>query len=158
MGRGGAQLTYDGGYSTHNEALAYAAAVTTGPIVEYGCGYYSTPLLHGLAEAQGRMLYTLEVREEWLELFRPWACDWHRLNERCEDPGLVFIDDGSEARAPHLRESHSAQLVVIHDTEPESLINYPGMAEAMDEYQYRRDYTKFQQWATILSDTRDIRR
>ena len=151
--------TYDGGYSTHIEALAWAASRTTGPILEWGCGYYSTPLLHGIAEAQGRKLYTMEAQEGWLELFLPWKNEWHHLNRLMpagQIPGLVFVDDESWSRPIRIQEAHDAQMVVVHDTEPESAVNYPGMEEAMAEYRYRKDYKKFQQWTTVLSDHIDL--
>lgn len=152
-----ATTTYDGGYSTHIEALTWAALSTTGPIVEWGCGYYSTPLLHSIAEVQGRRLYTMESQPGWLELFEPWENDFHFLNAvLVGTPGLVFIDDEAHMRPVHLNESYAAQLVVVHDTEPQSAVNYPGMHEAMDEYLYRRDYTYFEQWTTILSNTVEL--
>ena len=149
--------TYDGGYSTHIEALAWAACRTTGPILEWGCGYYSTPLLHGIAEAQGRTLYTMETHEGWLELFLPWKNEFHHLNRLTRPPvGLVFVDDEADARPIHIGESGMAQMVVVHDTEPQSRVNYPGMEEAMAEYKYRKDFKKFEQWATVLSNTIDL--
>ena len=38
------------GYATRQPLLALAVAQTDGPILELGCGHYSTPLLHALRE------------------------------------------------------------------------------------------------------------
>lgn len=151
----------DGGYSSHLQALAWALARTTGDIVEYGGGWYSTPLFHGHCEATGRELYTVET-DEWManQLAQGWGGRVGRTPESIgvpKKPGLVFIDDGDPAlRSNYLAVSGGAQLVVVHDTEPASEPNYPGMREALEQYRYRRDWTVFPWWTTIVSNTVEL--
>lgn len=96
-------------------------------MLELGAGWYSTPLLHEIAADQGRMLITVESNCDWLNAFRPFAEDFHKLIavETYDDYiptgsyGLVLIDHGPPERRivdikrllPH------AELFVIHDTE-----------------------------------------
>lgn len=56
-------------YSTHQPVLYAAAISTTGPIIEFGCGYGSTDLLHEICKKEGRMLITLDDNMEWLNKF-----------------------------------------------------------------------------------------
>lgn len=56
-------------WSTHQPVLYAAATSTTGPIIEFGCGYGSTDLLHEICEKEGRTLITLDDDLEWLNKF-----------------------------------------------------------------------------------------
>ena len=118
--------------ATHQPVLWAAAIAAEGAILEFGCGYGSTPLLHGLAEDLGVRLVTLDSDEEWLRRFRSrlespfhefrlvqdWASeldkpDWDR------DWGLVFVDQSPfEARALTVdRFRDRADYVVVHDSD-----------------------------------------
>jgi hypothetical protein len=149
----------DGGYSSHLEALVWAFQRTTGPVIEYGGGWYSTPVLHGLCEATSRELYTVEYEPSFAnQLAQGWQNEWHRVGilEVPDFAGLVLVDGSAESRAPALRDSHNAQIVVVHDTEPESVVSYPGMHDAMNRYRYRRDWTTFPWHTSALSDTIEL--
>ena len=174
--------------STHQEALCYAVASTTGPIVELGGGYYSTPLLHGLCEPTQRELWTIEGWEPWYENLNCWEAPWHHVifdDEHripVEHPGVVFVDHDSgdiwldewnsmgqrkrlnragATRGQAISKAHESEtdLVVVHDTQPEHAIFYPGMQEAIDEWRFTRTYKLPSPgaWTTICSDIRDFR-
>lgn len=149
----------DGCWSSHIEALAWAVARTTGPVVEMGAGYYSTPLLHGLCEAQGRELWTFEQDPEWMAKVRDtWESDTHHFNKDFPEnfkPGLMFVDDASAWRAGNIlwAKDHGAELVVCHDTEPAGREVYPGMQEALDGFVFSRRWTNFPAHTTVVSDT-----
>jgi hypothetical protein len=57
-------------YGTHQPILYAIASNTTGPIIELGCGYGSTDLLHEVCKQTGRVLVTLEDDQEWLNQFK----------------------------------------------------------------------------------------
>jgi hypothetical protein len=119
-------------FATHQPVLWTIANESTGPIAEFGCGHGSTPLLHGIAEARGVSLLTLDGSREWLDRFRPRfespqhefrvVDDW---DAELGDPRwdeqryLVFVDQGPfEARAATVaRVRHSADYVVLHDSD-----------------------------------------
>ncbi len=156
--------------STHQEGLMYAVAATTGPVIELGAGYYSTPLLHGVCAATGRLLITVEGTKEWAERFQPWSTEQHRiyydpeqkLPYTFESPGVVFIDhDTEDVRKPSENpmvdrilkrpgytrgiraleaKAVGTEIVVLHDTQPAMEELYPGLREAIGEFKYVREY------------------
>jgi hypothetical protein len=52
-------------YATHQRLLIAAAMQTEGPIVEMGCGDYSTPLLAEIAAVQSRSFTVYTTSKEW---------------------------------------------------------------------------------------------
>lgn len=56
-------------YATHQPILYKIARMTTGPIVEFGCGEGSTDMLHALCKATGRLLISIDHDEEWLSRY-----------------------------------------------------------------------------------------
>ena len=54
---------------THSVPLAISCMNTTGPVLELGCGLYSTIMLHTICEKQGRRLHTVDHTLSWLEKF-----------------------------------------------------------------------------------------
>lgn len=52
---------------THFPILAGIVAQTAGPVLEMGCGWYSTPMLHYLCKR--RPLFTAEANQIWLNYF-----------------------------------------------------------------------------------------
>lgn len=55
--------------ATHQHILYEMAMRTKGPIIEFGCGYYSTPMLHEICKKSGRILISLDDDVEWLQKF-----------------------------------------------------------------------------------------
>lgn len=66
-------------YGTHVFPLLVAVLNTTGPILEMGCGNFSTPLLHTACAKNKRFLLSAETNADWLKLFTCFATDWHHL-------------------------------------------------------------------------------
>jgi len=155
-------------YSTHIGALAWALPLTTGPVVELGGGWYSTPLLHGYCESVGREMWTVEDDDYFMGAVQEyWPAPWHHYvldpayGIPVKEPGLVFIDAGTIYRAPLVLAAREAEaeLVVVHDTEdppvggrPDWGEPYPGMADACAVFKYRRDFNVFSERTTVLSD------
>ncbi|GAF94048.1 unnamed protein product, partial [marine sediment metagenome] len=53
---------------------------TTGLVVEFGSGDYSTNFLHALCGSLGRELWTIENDSEWAKRYLgDLRCDWHRF-------------------------------------------------------------------------------
>lgn len=94
-------------YATHQRFLLRAALNTKGWILELGCGWFSTPLLHEIAVSQERRVHTEDNDPIWLELIRPnfqhplhsWRCPIARefLKGRW---GLAFVDHGPTPETP----------------------------------------------------------
>lgn len=67
-------------YSTHLPTLVAAVMQTTGPVLELGCGFYSTPVLHELCRPTKRRCVTVESAGAWVEAFRDrYETPWHRF-------------------------------------------------------------------------------
>lgn len=157
-------------YASHYAVLAAAVARTPGPVVEFGCGEGSTPMLHYLCQAQGKTLLTLESNLDWLNRFTAYSTPSHNLYfvkdwldwmhgqgtiGKWAKWGVAFVDSApGEMRRPiieWLRER--AQIIVAHDSERD----YATGAN----YQYERvkplfkHVSEFQRWrpyTLILSD------
>jgi len=66
-------------WGTHIPVLAACVAKTTGPVLELGCGHYSTRLLHALCGAMGRQLLTVDVNLKWLARFADLRAPLHEI-------------------------------------------------------------------------------
>jgi len=121
-------------YGSHVYALCEALSRTRGPIVELGCGKYSTPLIEHIARLTGRYSYHLDHSQEWLDYSVHYSrkilvTDWRdtsilREIGRC---GLVFVDQGADglARLPWAIEALSvADIVLVHDAHIEDEPHY----------------------------------
>ncbi len=56
-------------YGTHQPVLYEMSCKTDGPIIEFGCGYNSTDLLHEVCKKNRRLLISVDDNQEWLEKF-----------------------------------------------------------------------------------------
>lgn len=115
-------------WATHIHALAAAVVNTKGPILELGCGEYSTPLLHAL---RGDFeVVSVESNREWARRFeRLYQKDGHLLvvdsiEEHLARPissgwGVIFIDHApGESRAAAIKTlARHAEVIVVHDTD-----------------------------------------
>ena len=67
------------GHGTHQPVLYAALQATAGDVIEFGMGYYSTPMLHDLCAAAGRQLVSLDTDESWVDRFRWLGSASHRI-------------------------------------------------------------------------------
>lgn len=115
-------------HATHLRLLVKTALRTRGPILELGAGWYSTPILHEIANAHDRPLITVENDPAWLDQFAHLRSRRHRLElvANWDDfapsqagYGMVLIDHApAERRIVDIeRLAPLADLLVIHDTE-----------------------------------------
>jgi len=119
--------------ATHLEALVWAVASTSGPVLEVGGGFYSTPVLAGFARA-GRQVWCEESDPSWrAELESRWGEHVSFVENAPEEPWAVVLVDHRppEARAEMVNRHKGRAVVVVHDTEPENAAVYPGLADAV---------------------------
>jgi len=119
-------------YSTHQPVLFEAVMRTTGPVVEFGCGYGSTPMLHELCkegeESDGRNLLSLESDPEYYVQFLHLRSETHKLELVTDWPtvaarvaqsdwDVAFIDNAPwEMRVIAVEAlKDKARYVVLHD-------------------------------------------
>lgn len=101
---------------------------TNGPVLEMGCGWGSTPLLHMLC-APGRRLLTVETTPAWLDRFKDLGGGYHELllvpayegnHEFYEEPwSIAFVDQDPESHrwASVRRLRGHADYILFHDIE-----------------------------------------
>lgn len=89
-------------YATHQPVLYKIAKMTTGPIVEFGCGEGSTDMLHSLCKATGRLLISIDHDEEWLNRYSSkylgdgYIADnsgWHKFFSVPKHEGNTMLED-----------------------------------------------------------------
>ena len=166
-------------YGTHMAPLLTAVANTTGPVLEMGCGHFSTPLLHALCSANQRYLLTAETNRNWMSLFLYLERSWHSFiyvpvfvddnlktypNPLAWDSigneiewSVVFIDHepGPRRREDIMRLKHHTKIFVIHDSQPSANVVY-GYEEIYKTFRFRYDYKIYTTYTTLLSDTIDV--
>lgn len=150
--------------ATHQRLLVGAAMRTTGPIIECGVGWYSTPLLHEIATVQQRYLRTVDNNEHWLAQFRNLQNDWHSLElvgwwgelVFGDHYGLAFIDHGQPCRREDeiRRMMDITDVFVMHDTEEVVAYGYNRIIP-MFKYVYTDKCQKA--WTTVASNSVDVR-
>jgi len=149
--------------STHFPILAACVARTTGPVLELGCGDYSTPMLHLLC--RNRRLVSIDSDANWLSRYEDFRSSTHELVHASDWANAGVIDANSwdvalvdhapgTRRAPEIqRLMHRAKFIVIHDTEDP---NY-GYEPILSQFKFRYDYTRLKPWTSVVSMTEEFR-
>lgn len=161
-------MSYDLGVGSHVPILAAAVARTTGPVIECGTGWWSTPLLHLLCK--GRRLLSCETDKEWLQKFSHLGSDQHEIRHVTHWKNVSEIDshswsvafvDGSpgEERIDIIRRLRErTNFIVAHDTDadiPPGGGNY-GWKKLEGVFRYEVIYKGVRPWTTIYSDYREF--
>lgn len=149
-------------YSTHIPVLMAAIHNTAGPVIELGCGDYSTPALHLMCK--DRLLVSAESDGNWLSRFADLESPSHRLFHVDDNEwsnfkpidyswDVAFVDQNPPHRKysiPRLREK--TRFIVIHDTESPAFELDPILAT----FKYRVDFKRYIPWTSIVSDSYPI--
>ena len=172
----------DFGVGSHYPILASAIARTTGPILECGTGWYSTPMIHLMANGK-RQVMSLETDAKWMgemiryerlawhgfglidgktqkELERAWVAYAETLNDTYYAEGVVFLDQSpGEARVPMAKAlKGKAKFIVCHDTEadiPPSGGGY-GWKQLDGLFKYETIWKDVRPWTTVYSDVEEF--
>jgi len=103
----------DNGFGTHQIILSAAALSTSGDVLEFGTGFYSTPMLHEIISSQGgRLLVSADSDLTWLSKFLNLSSPTHQL------VGLPVYEDGAGCghhEGGDLQELDFAKLSVMGD-------------------------------------------
>lgn len=139
-------------------ALQWACENTTGPILELGGGYFSTPFLHSLALDQ-RDVLTYEYDPHWRqELEERFESLFHKITGEFIDAAwrpwsVVLIDCEGWSRVPFFKALRQyAGVMCIHDSQDDWIPE-----ELLASYRYRKDFGE-EPRTTLLSDTVDVTR
>jgi len=153
-------------WSTHLAVLVACVAKTQGPVLELGCGHYSTRVLHALCGAQGRELTTIDVNEPWVAQFAHLKAPWHRIllvpdiaiylaAEVIEGKrwSVVFEDSGRAQFRPDniAAVRKAADLIIVNNTEPgRPVYQYERI---LPSFPHRWDYKRYPVWTSVVSDS-----
>lgn len=137
----------DARWGSHLVPLAAALGATSGPVLEIGCGHWSTPFLVRYCTAAGRRLVSVEDDGRWLQPDPVWP-DWERIVTPSYDVVLpqlatmkwavVLLDHWPAGRraADALLFRGRAEAILVHDARKavkhgwiEVLSDWPGRIE-----------------------------
>lgn len=146
-------------YSTHVPALALAVSLYGPRVLEIGCGWYSTPLLHSISSE----VVTLENNSEWAEKFKAIAIDKIRVVPDMVAAAyafsacvwdVVFVDCEPVPDRGPIVEMFLGKgcCVVAHDTEATPYL------ELLTRIKYQRHFNFFVPKTSFLSNVLDVTR
>jgi hypothetical protein len=151
---------------THLPVLKHMVGVTTGPVLEMGMGYNSTPILHELC--QDRLLVSLDSQTEWVEKFADLRSLSHKIRtvSNWDDIArylqtilwdIVLIDHWPcERRIIDMQLlRHNTRFMVVHDTEPRVAHCY-NYEPTLSLFRYQWEFRDLEPYTTVVSMTDSI--
>lgn len=163
----------DANWGTHQVPLITAVVNTNGPILELGCGDFSTPLLHALCAINQRTLLSADTTKEWLRLFLDLETSWHTfvhvpIPENTENQdghewdkigndvhwSVVLIDHSpGHRRAVDIKRLRThTDIFVVHDTEK----GYKDYRPVLASFKYKFIYKRYKKQTTLVSNTINV--
>ena len=151
-------------FATHMPLLLACLRHTTGPVLEIGSGWFSTPLV--AAFATDRLVRTIESNPDWYDRISRVATYQPITRHRHQ---ILFVPDYDDApildhewsvvlldHEPPPRRGHDAQrlrdhcqLMIGHDSEHPDY----GYGPVFDTFKYRFTLSSIFPWTTVVSDT-----
>ena len=125
---------------------------TTGPILELGCGDYSTPALLSIAKAQGRKYLGQCSNDGWARQFENVEfVKWDTWEPPKEKWGMVFIDSDEPTwirvkRIPQFKDL--TDVIVLHDADIS--MKRDGWNSAIECFPNVVLYTKHVPWTAVM--------
>ena len=138
---------------------------TTGPILELGVGFCSTPYLHWACFPNKRRLVSYENNPEYYQFAMSWKDDFHSINcitdwdtVNLDEPwDVAFIDHSpGPRRGIEAAKLLHANYVIIHDSENANMARY-NLNEVYRQFKYRYKYNDAFPYTSIWSNKYDIR-
>lgn len=144
--------------SSHLPVLLKAIKMTKGDICELGAGFYSTPFLHWFC--RDREVVSYENNPDYFHFAKRFQTTNHRIRPReaiefDRHWSIVFIDHETEWRGSDALKFTNADLIILHDSEPEAQVSY-GYDKMWPHFKYRRDFIENRPHTTIVSNTIDV--
>jgi len=150
---------------SHLPVLMKVVAETTGPILELGCGLYSTTPLHWACWVPKRKLVTYENNPHYHDFLKRYETAFHEVH--CIDDwdaidisgpwSVAFIDhEPGNRRWREVERLQHAEYVVAHDTEGRNDRKY-GFSKIASLFKYQFEYKNAFPHTTIYSNVHDVR-
>ena len=151
-------------FATHMPLLLACLRHTSGPVLELGSGWFSTPLVASVAN--DRLVRTVETNPDWFEHIARIATRQPVTRHRHQ---MVFVPDYSDAPVEDhdwsivlldheppsrrgvdaLRLRDRCQLMIGHDSQHPDY----GYEPVFDTFKYRFTLSSVFPWTTVVSDT-----
>ncbi|GEM_PF-1185328 len=155
----------DSQYGTHMTPLFTAVVNTDGPVLELGCGDFSTPMLHALCSVKKRFLLSAESNKNWQKLFFDLKREWHKFKyvssvQDWANVGsginwsVVLVDHapGEQRIVDIERLRPNTEIFVIHDTEDPVY----GYEPLLSTFKYKYTYKRYNTTTMLVSDVIDV--
>ena len=150
---------------SHLPALMKLVSMTTGPILEMGCGLYSTTPLHWACYTSKRRLVTYENNSDFTQFLMAYESSSHETHiiddwdsiDLSEQWSIAFLDHapGPRRGIDAMRLSH-VDYLVIHDSENSQARAY-GLNKVYRNFKYRYKYNDAYPHTSIWSNKHDVR-
>lgn len=165
---------HDLGVGSHVPFLAAAVARTTGPVYEFGTGWWSSSTLHFMCAGR-RPLYSFETDEDWMRqmatLFESPGHIFQRV-VRWDDVkipsgiAVAFVDCSVDStKKEHHRprlvkrlKEAGAHFIAVHDLEADirpAAGDY-GWSELDGLFRYASTFKMIRPWTTVYSDVEEF--
>lgn len=146
-------------YGTHLVPLMACVVESSGPVLELGCGRWSTPVLRAYCLAAKREFVSVDSNRNWadkigkplgMEIKFPYLDalakkEWSVVLVD-HDPWFVRVNDAMRFR--------SAEFVLVHDSQ--FLDIAPQLAACLKDWKFHHEYTAVSPSTMILSNSRRI--
>jgi len=169
------------GYGTHIIPLALAVEVTTGPVVEFGAGLFSTPFLnyYCVKAESPRKVWSYEENSAWLNrldhlliekddnhrlIHVPDIMDWVKVVEdvKAIKPSVLLIDNELPQRIQATRYRirkalayellDHCEIMIMHDTESLPYTDDPEWQEFTMKAKLHHTCKRMSPWTDVLSN------
>jgi len=139
-------------------------AETEGPILELGCGLYSTNPLHWACWLSKRKLVTYENNPQFYDFLKKYETDFHEVHCITDWDAIdiscpwsvAFVDhEPGLRRGVELARLQHAEYVVAHDTEGRNDRKY-GFSKATHLFKYQFEYLHAFPHTSVYSNTHDV--
>lgn len=149
---------------SHLPVLMKLIGMTSGPILELGCGMYSTTYLHWACYPSKRLITTCESKDEWIGFARQFETDFHKvihvpnwdLLDLSASWSIALVDHApDERRIEEIKRLTHAEYIVAHDADNrrERKYNYRTVRHL---FKYRTTYAGAHPNTAIFSNIHDL--
>lgn len=149
---------------SHLPVLMKLFQMTSGPILELGCGVYSSIYLHWACYPTKRRLVTYEDNPKFYQFIKPFSRDYHEIHcirswdelNPNEPWGIAFVDHGqNKRRYIEISKLTHSDYVVAHDAENSSNHVYQ-YTRIHPLFKYRFKYNKARPFTAIFSNKHNL--
>lgn len=150
---------------SHLPVLMKIVNMTQGPILELGCGLYSTNPLHWACHSTKRRLVTYENNPDYFGFIKAYENDFHEVHcindwssiDISEPWSVAFVDhEPASRRAVEIKRLSHAEYVVAHDANNKDDRKY-RYSTILKLYKYHLRYAGANPHTTIFSNKHDVR-